>query len=684
MLTGLSEITSAQFMKPRFYSNSYTYSVFPYYLNDLVSNPFSPLQLNKYMMNNQKNFPCTFQKVLLNEKTNYSNRIYLSHNINYKDFGITSGTRFNPQGVKEEWIYTLDHPVPAYDWASDVAVDDSCNIYVTGYTTNIPNGMDFLTIKYDPDGAEIWRRVYDGESHGDDFAKQIIIDAYNNLIVAGYDNEGLLIVKYDSGGQLIWHAHFTSADNEQDIFRDMIVDRQGNIYLLSTSLSVIKFSPDGVQLWASQLNVQVTSDIFHHLHTDYSRILIDSQQNIYITCSTEDIIPSNDQYLTVGEIWIFKYGTSGNHIWTKSYSISDLTLEYLHSSAMDLDDNLYLSGISRNNLDWNSDNSILLKSDSEGNLVWSKTDQSFGFTNITVDKYGNLFRTAGIKLDKYDPYGKLNWSKQLDDFRSLFWHYRGGEAFFVDIMIDNLDNIILTGVRDKNIAFAKISAEGDILGNSSFQQPASHWSWPNAYCINKKGQVIITGSLLDTMFYNYDYLTIKYNLPGEADWFKSFNGNDTQLGETHYFGLDMFDNVYISGFNGEQHILTKIDPQGIVNWTQEIDELWPINMETDGWGNCYFLYPGFKVIKRNNEGQLLWQVQFDGSHPQSLYLDQLGNTYVFGSGYAEDNQGMSVNYITVIKLDQNGILKWQENYRGYSLDDYYVNSNGDVFFSGYT
>ena len=60
------------------------------------------------------------------------------------------------------------------DRITAMAKDADGNIYVTGYSWNIASGFDYLTIKYDAAGTELWRARYDNTAvHGDDHAATI-------------------------------------------------------------------------------------------------------------------------------------------------------------------------------------------------------------------------------------------------------------------------------------------------------------------------------------------------------------------------------------------------------------------------------------------------------------------------------------------------------------------------------
>ncbi len=79
------------------------------------------------------------------------------------------------------------------DKAQAIAVDDSGYIYVTGYSYgNATNETvyDFATIKYDPNGGEVWIRRHDNPEFFDDEAHDIVVDDDGNVYVTGWSNVG--------------------------------------------------------------------------------------------------------------------------------------------------------------------------------------------------------------------------------------------------------------------------------------------------------------------------------------------------------------------------------------------------------------------------------------------------------------------------------------------------------------
>ena len=100
--------------------------------------------------------------------------------------------KYSPDGTR---LWTRQLGTSSSDSASDVTVDSTGNIYVTGSTFggldgNINAGLyDFFTVKYSTDGTKLWTKQ-SGTSTSD-YASGVAVDPDNNLIIAGYTKSGL-------------------------------------------------------------------------------------------------------------------------------------------------------------------------------------------------------------------------------------------------------------------------------------------------------------------------------------------------------------------------------------------------------------------------------------------------------------------------------------------------------------
>ncbi|WP_306534763.1 fibronectin type III domain-containing protein [Geobacter sp.] len=113
--------------------------------------------------------------------------------------------KFKADGTGLAWPAVTYDRASGDDTATAVAVDGSGDIIVAGYAWNGSN-YDIHTIKYGgTDGSVLWQHTFAGAAGGGDFATAIVVDASNNIYVAGYSangsgNDDFLIIKYPSAG----------------------------------------------------------------------------------------------------------------------------------------------------------------------------------------------------------------------------------------------------------------------------------------------------------------------------------------------------------------------------------------------------------------------------------------------------------------------------------------------------
>ena len=85
---------------------------------------------------------------------------------------------------QQQWVARYDGPAYGEDRVSAMAVDSMGNVFVTGQSTSFTRS-DFATVKYNPDGIEQWAARYDGPAHGSDIASDLAVDRSGNVYVTG-------------------------------------------------------------------------------------------------------------------------------------------------------------------------------------------------------------------------------------------------------------------------------------------------------------------------------------------------------------------------------------------------------------------------------------------------------------------------------------------------------------------
>ncbi len=263
----------------------------------------------------------------------------------------------------------------------------------------------------------------DGTS-GNDISWDVEFDSDGNIIVGSvsYTNSESIVRKIDRKGNLLWSKSVAG----KGIY-DIAIDSGGNIYGIGRINNfVVKYDSNGNLLWNNLLGTAIADG-------GGAGIATDSANNFVVTSHNSN-----------GDLVVEKYDSNGNLIWSKTYSGAGF--DHGYSVDVDNSDNVYVTGYTRSVLGGNSD-VILLKYDSNGNLLWSRTfggAKDDSANSVTTDNSGNIYVTgrtqsftnsvaSGLLL-KYDSNGNLLWNKTFsptDDVRGNSVVEKDGKVYVV-------------------------------------------------------------------------------------------------------------------------------------------------------------------------------------------------------------------------------------------------------------
>lgn len=223
------------------------------------------------------------------------------------------------------------------DAGVDIALDHEGNVYVTGYNVETTTGLDIVTIKYSPGGAELWVRRYDSGS-GEDVPAAIACDA-SGIYVTGRSSSSYTTIKYDFNGVQQWVRTYNGGFGS-DSPAALIVDGTGNLYVTGQSTgsgtnvdyATIKYDAAGAEQWVRRYDGPTTV-----LSRDYDRavaLALDADGNVFVTGN------SSDDFATV------KYDAAGTEIWVRRYDGPAGGADWATAIAVDASGNAYVSGSS--------------------------------------------------------------------------------------------------------------------------------------------------------------------------------------------------------------------------------------------------------------------------------------------------------------------------------------------------
>ena len=151
--------------------------------------------------------------------------------------------KYDPSG-NQLWVRTGDGTSNT-NVANAITVDNSSNIYVTGYT--LPPGQNtyklLMTLKYNPSGTRQWVSTSNGDcTNQDGEACSIVNDGSGNSFITGYivtasQGKDYLTVKYNSSGAQQWLKTYNNAAANSDDIARKIVYPNGDVVVTGSSKS---------------------------------------------------------------------------------------------------------------------------------------------------------------------------------------------------------------------------------------------------------------------------------------------------------------------------------------------------------------------------------------------------------------------------------------------------------------
>jgi hypothetical protein len=289
--------------------------------------------------------------------------------------------KYRPNG-DTAWIRRF--PGEWFSIGKAVAVDAQHNVYAAGFSGIYPvqDDEDFLVVKCDSNGNEIWSRSVDGPAHRTDTLVGMCQDSSGNVIVTGITCDpgapamhDWLTVKFSPAGDSLWVRRWDGGEGQDDRPTGVTADAAGNVYVCGASnhpsttgwdYQVVKYSPAGDILMRASYNNQVTD--FNDVPAAFA---VDGSQNVYVTGAINDTISGD--VIDSACIATVKFGPAGGSpVWVRKYRGPLATDDVSYSTAMKLDKfgNVYVTGSTYNSVAQMLQQ-VTLKYDFRGNLKWS-------------------------------------------------------------------------------------------------------------------------------------------------------------------------------------------------------------------------------------------------------------------------------------------------------------------------
>jgi hypothetical protein len=305
-----------------------------------------------------------------------------------------------------------------------IVVDAAGYVYTTGFTSSANQQENIITIKFNSSGTKQWQKTVNGNGNRTDKAFGIAVDESDNVYITGYvtassneNNTDAVLLKYTSAGSLDWTRTYNGeGNNSTDRAWGIIVDESDNIYITgqttvaSNGLDYLtmKYNRNGVQKWVSKYNGTGDGD-------DFANAIAILNNNKIVVTGASWGTNNNFDYATV------RINTNGNVNQVNRYSMNgstnDIAKDVGTTNSGSGSNNVYVTGYSELMVDGNSMSSsistVMLVDDSkEGTLTNNPSEftlhQNYPnpFNPSTTIKF-DVSNASSVKLVVYDMLGKV-------------------------------------------------------------------------------------------------------------------------------------------------------------------------------------------------------------------------------------------------------------------------------------
>ncbi|MBA4312680.1 MAG: hypothetical protein C0417_08625 [Chlorobiaceae bacterium] len=594
----------------------------------------------------------------------------------------------NNDAPKPEWVKRYGGgTIPGHEAATSIARDKNGNLYATGPSESPEAYYDIVTIKYSSDGEQKWVRRYDGLGSFKDWSVKIAIDDSANVYVTGYSygsgtNYDYVLIKYDSNGVEQWVQRYDDSGGSFDRPVTMGIDLDGDIYVcgytynsnIRPTWAVVKYNNQGEKLWV--VKHTGTGDA---VSLPISLAIDNQRESIYLVGYSSNTGTSYD-YTTM------KCTFGGEIQWIKEYDGPSHSIDF--ATSVDLDDSgfVYVTGYSKGT-DL-SDDYLTIKYNSNGTIEWTKRytgqiNSNDGAFAIIADDSGNAYVTgnseesdslADFLTIKYDSIGEECWSSRYSN---------NGNNSPQGFSQDDSGNVIVTGITTTidmmYCSTVKYAPDGNQRWQSRYLLGGA--TAPIDMKLDNSGNIFIGGFCI---FQNTsdDLMVLKIDPSGKDIWNQLYNGPGTSSAIAENLLVDNKGDVYVTGMIGDGIGLIKLNSKSEILWEAFKEKAIFTDIAQDSTGNIYvgatkqgYSTRDFLIIKYNPQGEELWVQQYDASGKHNNFLSDIAvydsnAIYIAGYSYISNEELNG----TLVKLNQYGNIEWMRLYDGPAhSEDFFVN-----------
>jgi hypothetical protein len=294
----------------------------------------------------------------------------------------------------KSWLGSATHPAHGVE----IAVDAVGNVYALGSIAASNGGVEWATVKYNPEGSRQWVDYFFRPDAGQNLPAHIAVGAGGDVYVVGTSSfesttsaASAVAIKYDTNGKQVWIQVIDNCCNTIASV-GIGVDAQENVYW-----AVVQILVTGTDVTTNVYKYDAAGNLLSTTPAGgfISAFQLDSHGNSYVAGTTNFEDSQGDEQPIVAEVKAVGPG------WTDVLGSAGSSFPSPASIAPSPDGSVFVSPV--------PGVAGLTKFSSTGIQLWTVANSGL----LAVNSFGDVY-VAGPIVTKYDSLGLLIWQQPFE------------------------------------------------------------------------------------------------------------------------------------------------------------------------------------------------------------------------------------------------------------------------------